>query len=46
MKKCPSCNSSKYKENLIDGKLVRLCKRCGFVNKPAEDNLVDVKEIE
>ena len=36
MKKCPACNSTKYKEEIIDGKPVRVCGRCGFINKSEE----------
>lgn len=32
MKKCPACNSTRYKE--IDG--VMRCARCGYTNKPIE----------
>lgn len=30
MKKCPKCNSSRYKE----GTLGKVCKKCGFRNDP------------
>jgi len=30
MKKCPKCNSSRYKE----GPLGKVCKNCGFRNDP------------
>lgn len=33
MKKCPACNSSRYKE--ISGEFK--CVRCGFVNKSLEN---------
>jgi len=30
MKKCPKCNSSRYRQ----GPLGKVCKRCGFRNDP------------
>jgi len=34
MKKCPTCNSSRYKKHI--GENISSCKRCGYVNKPKE----------
>lgn len=45
MKKCPSCNSTKYVEEIIEGKPVRSCKRCGFVNKSDKEEDFEVKVI-
>lgn len=42
MKKCPACNSSRYKENIVDGKPIKACEKCGFINK-AEYNEKEVK---
>ena len=33
MKKCPACNSTKYKE--VEGDM--RCARCGFINKNSEN---------
>jgi len=44
MKKCPACNSSKYRENLVDGNPIKSCSRCGFVNK--SDLEINNNEVE
>lgn len=33
MKKCPACNSTRISEEIIDGELVIVCLKCGFLNK-------------
>ena len=40
MKKCPACNSTRYKE--INGEMK--CARCGFVNKPIEKMKKEIKD--
>lgn len=33
MKKCPKCNSSRYKEEKVGQEIIRACKKCGYLNR-------------